>query len=1676
MTDTQYIFNLKSGTSDGEILFNGESKGYSPKTILLTLKEVQDNYGGKVNVTFRKTNYISTTRYELTLDRNPAYDSFVLSQQLAQQQSQQSGDGFDPTADNTAVYSNIPQFVLKVNKYENNDLQEFNQDFNTNRIDLDFNLNVEQSQQGATSGNEGDDTEVVGFRVALSGLLSSAKFIVNRTEQILIDKNAGVYNFNLGDNIEITSSDLTKFRITEIAARGIDVDVSRKAENDAESVRIRITVNRPLAITINTAEVFSNLTVRPSITLIKEEQATSYNINTNVDHPIGIRKNTEVDSLRVVVKDEVLTFSNLSAFGGGASVSTDVILIPKKYLSTVGRYNIQLIPRYQNTDGEPVNFILNVVNEVWVGIPDIKNIIYPSVIEGPDYVGSDVDFEIGWESVNTDWVKISPAVSLVDGQSPSFIKGPSTGKITLNVKQLLELSAGGGGYSENETEIGITLNLIPYNESGIEVVTGKTETLQIKFLKSSLTIPRNIAVNRIADGFTSQFESNILQKETSKYLTHALHLGSGNNKVITTWTGSEGSLILKLYEPIPTSVQPNQQVWISKYQSNPVIETVTLSGLEIEFCSPLKGPNFSLEPDNGIGYNIYDELIASGSETSNDLVLKYLKSRTIDTSKLNIEYVSGSNEYLFENFVNFGSAEERINNFFYKIKLIENYQAKLQALTYAISVTDGNLLTEDLYLMITEFGDFSIDIEKITFSNPSEEAEAKKIIQLIYNILKSFDGFEKYLLKASPNDVLGYPKDVVVSEFPLTITPAIDSSAPVITFKLKPTDDVDVLSWYEFAIDTASEFDKYNPNYIVNNIPEFIYNDTDNSDFLLFLDMIGQHFDAIWVHINALTQMKVVDEAGLKGIPKDFVLNMLKSLGWNGRRAFDSQFLWEYALGQNKDGSAKYSTSLEDANNQVWRRILNNLPYLLKHKGTSRAMKAIMACYGVPQSMLTIMEFGGPQDPTKGGVTEFTFDDRTAALRLEPSASVVIPWKTIPSTGLKPQGIEFLVKPDVVKTTKILESDTFEISFEQTTGSFVKFDFKLIGSGSIVGGYIDEPFISASVETYYFDTASFSPYVVGPSFETSSLEFPLSTQYYSNILINKITQPAAAKYELSIKTSNGEQLIADVKLSIVTSEVPWESGSYISIGNDFDGNIDEVRLWRIPLQDSKFENHTLFPDAINGNSISSSTEDLMFRLDFEYPKDRILDPYIKNVAINQSYGESFATASNFYTASTYPYQYFPYERTVTAKVPSLGFNVSNKIRFEEQELITELSYKHRATKKAFDRAPIDSNRLGLFLSPIKELNMDIVKAFGDFNIDNYIGNPADQYKNGYKELDTLREYYFERLNLNVSEYIQLVKYINKSLFDVLGDLAPARAKVSKGLLIEPHYLERSKVQWNKPDAENISYVGIIDVDNDRDIQTEYNTYEAEIIENDEVVVNGEYNTLLAELNQADETILTAETAFYDGAFEYITDEFIVADIPTYEGDITYELKYELLSELETFGKYESVGNQANSMDNLGFGLYAEDTTTIWKRYDFNSNYTESRANVYLVESERIKNVLTQVSGYPRAGAAADEQVEYALVPTPFKEYVVSLLPYPDTLGASGNITNVTPLRGYFPTHYKYKNNLYEGLQRSFYKGSVQSSTTTPDGLSAVETFTTNPNILRVANTGRGSGEPILIVD
>jgi len=127
----------------------------------------------------------------------------------------------------------------------------------------------------------------------------------------------------------------------------------------------------------------------------------------------------------------------------------------------------------------------------------------------------------------------------------------------------------------------------------------------------------------------------------------------------------------------------------------------------------------------------------------------------------------------------------------------------------------------------------------------------------------------------------------------------------------------------------------------------------------------------------------------------------------------------------------------------------------------------------------------------------------------------------------------------------------------------------------------------------------------------------------------------------------------------------------------------------------------------------------------------------------------------------------------------------------------------------------------------------------------------------------------------------------------------------------------------------------------------------------------------------------------------------------------------------------------------------------------------------LVKQQYTQKINTQTQGYPTTPYG---QVKYEKIAVTKYKYKVSSLPYSGSVSIGNDTVEVTALNGYFPTHYIYKNNLGEGMKRSFWKGSQQTLATTPDGLDPVETFTTNANILRVAKTGRGSGEPILEVN
>ena len=169
-------------------------------------------------------------------------------------------------------------------------------------------------------------------------------------------------------------------------------------------------------------------------------------------------------------------------------------------------------------------------------------------------------------------------------------------------------------------------------------------------------------------------------------------------------------------------------------------------------------------------------------------------------------------------------------------------------------------------------------------------------------------------------------------------------------------------------------------------------------------------------------------------------------------------------------------------------------------------------------------------------------------------------------------------------------------------------------------------------------------------------------------------------------------------------------------------------------------------------------------------------------------------------------------------IPSIGAlrRSTDKIRIESNKLKPgfNLSAKHRATDSAFDTAPLDSNKVGIWFAPTDVINNDIIDSVGDLNFDNYLGDPRDKLKLSYRGLKNVADNYWKKYTApnNFWDYMRLIKYYDQSMYPQIRKMIPARAKPDIGLLIEPNIFERSKVILGRtPDLENTYYSSSVDV-------------------------------------------------------------------------------------------------------------------------------------------------------------------------------------------------------------------------------------------------------------------------
>jgi len=395
----------------------------------------------------------------------------------------------------------------------------------------------------------------------------------------------------------------------------------------------------------------------------------------------------------------------------------------------------------------------------------------------------------------------------------------------------------------------------------------------------------------------------------------ALEVASSEKILVVNLELDGPDLILKLYNA-PTATLKSTVRLIEEI-ANPVRFDIRVSQVPtVEKQPVLRGPNFNIDLDDqsdvSTEYLDYTELFSYPITGTNRKVFAEMSGSGVD---INVDYSS------FENFVHFSSAKERLINFKYKLDLIESYE-NARTTNSSISNSTAAVKTVD-----------------------------DKYEKLIKGIISNFDGYERHLYFESGST--SWPKSN-------NTKPYVNQSSATLAS----------VAWFESTSASASLYDELNESKLTYTIPEYLRQDSNNEPALLFADMIGQHFDELWTYANGITDKYDADNRLDYGISKDLVVKTLQNFGVNLYSSnFSTSNLTKLLLGEwydpdQEDVSMVVKATTEptpdkDILNETYKRIYHNLPFLLKTKGTTRGLKALINCFGIPSGSVQIREFGG---------------------------------------------------------------------------------------------------------------------------------------------------------------------------------------------------------------------------------------------------------------------------------------------------------------------------------------------------------------------------------------------------------------------------------------------------------------------------------------------------------------------------------------------------------------------------------------------------------------------------------------------------------------------------------------------------------------------------------------------
>jgi len=699
----------------------------------------------------------------------------------------------------------------------------------------------------------------------------------------------------------------------------------------------------------------------------------------------------------------------------------------------------------------------------------------------------------------------------------------------------------------------------------------------------------------------------------------------------------------------------------------------------------------------------------------------------------------------------------------------------------------------------------------------------------------------------------------------------VDSGKAVREFKdpVIRSDHPDVVALLATKKEEGQAHDFENNSALYYSLPTWLIKEQmnvqteDKSLISELMQIVASYFDTLHLQIEAIPKLRdtsYVDYPSPSNVSgsnfSPFSEKLLLSSGFIAPQLFADASVMEMFASRNEQ--IQFEHQLHEVKNFIYRNIYNNLVEIYKSKGTEKAFRNLIRCFGIDDEILKLNMYADNYTH----VLKDTFTHKNVNIRNIDFFGSDRYTATIHQTSnLSPYESHYISGSGDAEETGFattMEADIFFPKREPYGSIFHK--ESLFVSASLFGCHTPST-VWGDMTYAASDNASIQAYAVRKNDDSKDAFFVLKS---TNSVIPELTSPiiqdvySDTKWNISfrLKPKGAPMGMTDGSLDgadaytvefrgtrhilnsmqdsfYVTGSVTKARGAAFHaarksvyagarrinftgvLATSTDVGIASVKYWQAYLTDEELDVHSKDPnnfgrlnpsrdeyDVSTGvmNSFKSKAKSLALHWDFnKVTGSDSSGEFLVDDLSSGSYSPAgtFAEMSGRHHAGVG--KFFPASSTAMVSVRSVA-GVKNMLpeNIHSSEMVQVLDSDSEVFKP--DSRPIN-HYFAFEKSMYQTISEEMINFFAtvkDFN--NLIGEPVNKYRQEYKSLGKLRQMFYSRVSNtpDIDKYIEYYKWFDSAISVMLDQLKPATARFSEDIrtVIESHVLERSKY-WAK---------------------------------------------------------------------------------------------------------------------------------------------------------------------------------------------------------------------------------------------------------------------------------------